>query len=53
MLQREATAFDYTNMSGLQDGLESAVVLAVVFTAADALRLLLNSGHATNMAKLL
>jgi hypothetical protein len=52
-LQREAIALDYTNTLGTQGGLESADVLAVVSTTANALRGLLNSGHATNMAKLL
>lgn len=52
-LQAEATALDYATTLGTQDGLESADVIAVVFTTADALRALLNTGHATNMAKLL
>jgi hypothetical protein len=52
-LQHEATALDYVNTLGTQDGLESADVIAVVFATADALRTLLNAGHATNMAKVL
>ena len=52
-LQHEATALDYATTLGMQDGLDSTEVIAVVFTTADALRALLNTGHATNMAKLL
>jgi hypothetical protein len=52
-LQHEATALNYATTLGTQGGLDSADVIAVVFTTANALRGLLNSGHATNMAKLL
>ena len=52
-LQTEATALDYATTLGTQDGIDSADVIAVVFTSVAALRALLDSGHATNMAKLL
>lgn len=53
VMQREAMALDYATTLGTQNGLESADVIAVVFTTVDAMRTLLNAGHATNMAKLL
>lgn len=41
------------NTLGTQDGLAPADVGACVFATADALRALLATGHATNLAKLL
>ena len=56
-LQREYSALDYGNTlpdgSGENDGITKAEVGAVVFDTANALVTLLDTGHATNMAKLL
>ena len=56
-LQREYNALDYGNTlpdgSGENDGITKAEVGAVVFDTANALVALLDTGHATNMAKLL
>jgi len=56
-LQREYNALDYGNTlpdgSGENDGITRAEVGAVVFDTANALVTLLDTGHATNMAKLL
>lgn len=58
-LQREWNALDYGNtltedaFAGANAGLDTAAVGAVVFATADALRAVLNTGHATNMARLL
>ena len=56
-LQREYNALDYGNTlpdgSGENDGITKAEVGAVVFDTANALVTLLDTGHATNMAKLL
>ena len=51
-LQKEWNALDYGTTLDAGEG-ENADVGAVVFGTADALRTVLNSGHATNMAKLL
>lgn len=56
-LQREYNALDYGNTlpdgSGENDGITKAEVGAVVFDTANAMVSLLDTGHATNMAKLL
>ena len=56
-LQREWNARDFGNTlpigAGENDGLIAADVGAVVFDSADALIVVLDSGHATNIAKLL
>lgn len=56
-LQPEWNALDYsenlTEFVGANDGLAAADVGAVVFDTADAVETLLNTGHATNLAKLL
>lgn len=56
-LQREWNALDYgaTLDAGVgeNEGITSAEVGSVVFDTANALVTLLNTGHATNMAKLL
>lgn len=56
-LQREYNSLDYGNTlpdgSGENDGITKAEVGAVVFDTANALVTLLDTGHATNMAKLL
>lgn len=56
-LQREWNALDYgsTLDAGVDgnEGIKAAAVGAVVFDTANALVAVLNSGHSTNMAKLL
>ena len=56
-MQKEWNALDYGNTmqdgSGDNEGYTSQEVGAVVFATADAMRALLNTGHATNLAKLL
>ena len=56
-LQREYNALDYGNTlpdgSGENEGISKAEVGAVIFGTANALVSLLDTGHATNMAKLL
>ena len=56
-LQREYNALDYGNTlpdgSGENDGITKSEVGAVVFDTANAMVSLLDTGHATNMAKLL
>ena len=56
-LQREYNALDYGNTlpdgAGENDGITKAEVGAVIFDTANALVALLDTGHATNMAKLL
>ena len=56
-LQREYNALDYGNTLpdgvGENDGITKAEVGAVVFDTANAMVSLLDTGHATNMAKLL
>lgn len=56
-LQNEWNALDYGATldvgAGENAGLTSTEVGAVVFATADAMRTLLGSGHATNIAKLL
>ena len=56
-LQREYNALDYGNTlpdgAGENAGISKAEVGAVVFDTANALVSLLDTGHATNMAKLL
>ena len=56
-LQREYSALDYGNTlpdgSGENEGISKAEVGAVIFDTANALVALLDTGHATNMAKLL
>ena len=56
-LQREYNALDYGNTlpdgSGENDGITKSEVGAVVFGTANAMVSLLDTGHATNMAKLL
>lgn len=56
-LQREYNALDYGNTLddgvGANEGVTRAEVGAVVFDTANAFVTLLNTGHATNMAKLL
>ena len=56
-LQREYNALDYGNTlpdgSGENEGISKAEVGAVIFDTANALVSLLDTGHATNMAKLL
>lgn len=55
--QREYNALDYgTTLSdgtGPNEGITKVMVGAVVFATADAFSALLDTGHATNMAKLL
>lgn len=56
-LQKEWTALDYGTTleagTGDNDKLVRADIGAVVFATTDAIRDLLNTGHATNLAKLL
>ena len=56
-LQKEWNALDYGNTLdvgvGENAGLNAAAVGAVVFDSANAIRATLNTGHATNVAKLL
>lgn len=56
-LQKEWNALDYSNTlaagEGENDNLVRADIGAVVFDTTDAIRTLLNTGHATNLAKLL
>lgn len=56
-LQREWNALDYgttlPNGVGANDGLTKTDVGAVVFDSANAFVTTMNTGHATNMAKLL
>lgn len=56
-LQREYNALDYGTTlpagTGNNDGITKTEVGAVVFDTTDAIITLLNTGHATNMAKLL
>lgn len=58
-LQSQHTALDYGNTlpdgdaGGANAGLTKVEVGAVAFATADALKAVLNAGHATNMAKLL
>ena len=56
-LQREYSALDYGNTlpdgSGENEGISKSEVGAVIFDTANALVSLLDTGHATNMAKLL
>ena len=56
-LQREYSALDYGNTlpdgSRENEGISKAEVGAVIFDTANALVALLDTGHATNMAKLL
>lgn len=56
-LQREYNALDYGSTLddgiGANLGITSAEVGAVVFDTANALVVVLNAGHATNLAKLL
>ncbi len=59
-LQAEWNALDYGSTLGPEvfedgehEGLAGADVGSVVFATADAIKTLLNTGHATNMAKLL
>ena len=56
-LQKEWNALDYGNTleagAGENDKLVRADIGAVIFATTDAIRDLLNTGHATNLAKLL
>lgn len=58
-LQKEHAALDYgttlpdADPAGANAGLTKVEVGAVVFATADAIRGLFNTGHATNVAKLL
>jgi hypothetical protein len=56
-MQHEWNALDYTNtlteFTGANDGLDASDISDVVFTTTDAIRSLLDTGHATNLAKLL
>jgi hypothetical protein len=56
-LQSEWNALDYGNTlpngSGSNDGVTTTNVGAVVFDTANAIRTVLDAGHATNIAKLL
>lgn len=58
-LQPEWQALDYLNtmtdaaFQGENAGLDAAAIAAIVFTTADALRALLNTGHGTNLARAL
>lgn len=58
-LQPEWQALDYLNtmteaaFQGENAGLDVAAIAAIVFTTADALRALLNTGHGTNLARAL
>lgn len=56
-LQAQHAALDYGNTlpdsEGNNAGLTKVEVGAVTFATADALKAVLNAGHATNMAKLL
>lgn len=56
-LQSEWNALDYSNMlvggEGENEGYTKLEVGAVVFDTANAMRAVLNGGHATNLAKLL
>jgi hypothetical protein len=53
-LQGESNALDYgTTLETGPNEPTTAELLAVVFATADALKAVLNAGHATNMAKLL
>jgi len=56
-LQRQWNALDYSNSlvpgEGTHDGLTKTEVGAVVFDTANAMKVVLDAGHATNLAKLL
>lgn len=52
-LQIEWTALDYGNTLGTIEGLTAAEVGPCVHATPDAIRALLATGHATNLAKLL
>ena len=56
-LQRQWNSLDYSNAlipgEGTHDGLTKAEVGAVVFDTANAMKAVLDAGHATNLAKLL
>lgn len=52
-LQRQWNALDYGNTLSETDGVTASQLGSVVFDTANALVAVLNSGHATNMAKLL
>jgi hypothetical protein len=56
-MQAEWNALDYGSTmeagTGANAGIDPAEVGAVVFDSANALKAVLNAGHATNMAKLL
>ena len=56
-LQRQWNALDYSNSLtdgvGTNEGLTKTEVGAVVFDTANAMKAVLDAGHATNMAKLL
>ena len=56
-MQHEWTALDYTNtlteFVGANEGLDADDISDVVFTTTDAIRSLLDTSHATNLAKLL
>lgn len=56
-LQKEHSALDYGNTLddgvGENAGITKQMVGAVVFDTANAVRVVLNAGHATNVAKLL
>lgn len=56
-LQRQWNALDYSNTLtdgvGTNEGLTKTEIGAVVFDTANAMKAVLDSGHATNMAKLL
>ena len=58
-LQREWTALDYMNtlsedaFQGENAGLDASAIAAIVFTTTDALLALLDTGHGTNLARLL
>lgn len=56
-LQKQHSALDYGNTlpagTGPHDGITKVEVGAAVFDTANAIRTVLNAGHATNLAKLL
>ena len=58
-LQREWTALDYMNtlsedaFQGENAGLDASAIAAIVFTTTDALLALLDTGHGTNLARVL
>lgn len=56
-LQRQWNALDYSNTltdgAGTNEGLTKVEIGAVVFDTANAMKNVLDAGHATNMAKLL